>query len=265
MGLLPNRNGITGYIFAAGLICWLFAPHLVAQTTATLPSMPQPQTALPAQQTLQYSVDWRVFPAGTASFHLQTENGLVHVHATANSVGAIALLFPVADQYDSVLDRATGCSQQYKKQIQEGFRRVSGTLTMDYAQHKQLLSEKNLNKGNVRQIAAPIPNCVTDVLSGIFYLATQPLSVGGSVRFPLADAGRVVAVTANVEAREQITTPAGTFATVRVQPTADAGVVKNRGDILIWYTDDVRHIPVQVRANLFWGTLTLRLNHVADN
>ncbi len=238
---------------------------MVAQTTATLPAMPQPQTALPTQQTLQYSVDWRVFPAGTASFHLQTENGQVHVHATANSVGAVALLFPVADQYDSVLDRATGCTQQYKKQIQEGFRRISGTLTMDYAQHKQMLSEKNLNKGNVRQITAPIPDCVTDVLSGIFYLATQPLAVGGSVRFPLADAGRVVAVTAKVEAREQITTPAGTFATVRVQPTADAGVVKNRGAIWIWYTDDVRHIPVQVQAHLFWGTLTLRLNHISNN
>jgi hypothetical protein len=226
--------------------------------------MPQPQTALPMQESLQYSVDWRVFPAGTASFHLQTENGRVHVHATANSVGAVALLFPVADQYDSDFDRASGCSQQFKKQIQEGFRRVTGTLTMDYAQHEQHVYEKNLNHGNVRQISGPLPACATDVLSGIFYLATQPLPVGGAVSFPLADAGRTVAVTAKVEAREQITTPAGVFATVRVQPTADAGVVKNRGAIWIWYTDDVRHVPVQVRAHLFWGTLTLRLTSVSN-
>jgi len=46
---------------------------------------------------------------------------------------------------------------------------------------------------------------------------------------------------------------------VRVQPTADAGVVKNRGNIWIWYTDDARHLPVQIRARFFWGTITFHL------
>jgi hypothetical protein len=49
---------------------------------------------------------------------------------------------------------------------------------------------------------------------------------------------------------------------VRVQPTADAGVVKNRGNIWIWYTDDERHIPVQMRARLFWGTITFQLTSI---
>ena len=61
------------------------------------------------------------------------------------------------------------------------------------------------------------------------------------------------------EAREQVVTLAGTFQTVRVQPIADAGVVKNRGNIWIWYTDDERRMPVQMRARLFWGTMTMRL------
>jgi hypothetical protein len=70
---------------------------------------------------------------------------------------------------------------------------------------------------------------------------------------------RVVAVTFKPEAHEEIKTAAGTFQTIRVEPTADAGVVKNRGNIWIWYTDDYRHLPVQMRARLFWGTITLRL------
>ena len=80
---------------------------------------------------------------------------------------------------------------------------------------------------------------------------------------PLADAMRVVNVTMKAEAKEQITTPAGAFQTIRVQPTADAGVVKNRGNIWIWYTDDDRHMPVQMRARLFWGTITMRLVSMA--
>ena len=79
---------------------------------------------------------------------------------------------------------------------------------------------------------------------------------------PVADAMRVVDVTMKAEAREQVVTLAGTFQTIRVQPIADAGVVKNRGNIWIWYTDDDRRIPVQMRARLFWGTITLRLTSV---
>jgi hypothetical protein len=61
------------------------------------------------------------------------------------------------------------------------------------------------------------------------------------------------------EGRETVKTPLGTYQTIRVQPTADAGVVKARGDIWIWYTDDERHTPVQMRARFFWGTITFRL------
>ena len=101
-------------------------------------------------------------------------------------------------------------------------------------------------------------------MSAIFYGATQNLVVGQSFSLPLADAMRTVNVTMKVEAREKVITPAGTFQTLRVQPTADAGVVKNRGNIWIWYSDDARHLPVQMRARLFWGTITLRLASVED-
>lgn len=124
------------------------------------------------------------------------------------------------------------------------------------------IDEKNLVTGTVQHKEAPIPPCVTDLMSAIFYGGSQPLPPGQSFHMPLADAMRVVDVTIKAEAREQVVTPAGTFQTIRVQPTADAGVVKNRGNIWIWYTEDARHIPVQMRARLFWGTITLRLTSV---
>jgi hypothetical protein len=72
----------------------------------------------------------------------------------------------------------------------------------------------------------------------------------------------MVHVTARVEGRESIKTPAGTFSTVRVAPEAASGVLKDRGRVWIWYTDDGRHLPVQMRARMFWGTLTFRLQRI---
>jgi hypothetical protein len=180
-----------------------------------------------------------------------------HLIATGESIGAVNLLFRVNDRFESFFNRTTGCSASFAKQLQEGRRQITSTLR--FMDGKQVLQEKNLVTGTSKSQEAAIPPCVTDLMSAIFYGGSQPPQPGTSFHMPVADAMRVVDVTMKAEAREQVVTLAGTFQTIRVQPIADAGVVKNRGNIWIWYTDDERHMPVQMRARLFWGTITMRL------
>ena len=235
--------------------------HMVQTAQHPIPTLQPPVAgyAFPERQTLTFTVDWRVFTGGTAVFHLEQQGDQLKVTATADTVGAVNLLFPVVDRFQSAMNTRTGCSEGFWKQVQEGRRRVSSDLTFDSSAGKQTQVERNLVMGTQKQQTTSIPACVTDSLSGIFYAASQRLTVGQDFGFPLADAMRTVTVTMKVEAREEIKTPAGTFQTLRVQPTAEEGVVKNRGNIWIWYTDDARHIPVQIRARLFWGTITFHL------
>jgi hypothetical protein len=240
----------------------MFLVAAIAMAQSLPPLLPPASTfSFPAKQTLTYSVDWRVFTAGTATFHLEQIGNMEHIVATGETTGAVNLLFRVNDRFETFLNRTTGCSLSFAKQLQEGRRQVTSTLR--FAEGKQILEEKNLVSGISKHQEAPVPPCVTDLMSAIFYGGSQPLQPGGSFRMPLADAMRVVDVTMKAEAKEQIVTLAGTFQTIRVQPVADAGVVKNRGNIWIWYTDDERHIPVQMRARLFWGTITMRLVSMA--
>lgn len=240
----------------------LIAQHGDAQKA--MPPLPAPHAGFvfPAKQTLSYAVDWRVFPAGVATFHVETEGNVQHVSVEADTVGAVNLLFRVTDRFQSSFNRETGCSEGFSKQIVEGRRQLNSTLQFDYANKKEIFVEKNLISGNNKHVETPIPPCVTDSLSAIFYAASQPMEVGKSFAFPLGDSTRTVKVTMRVEGHDEVTTPAGTFQTLRVEPTADAGVVKSRGNIWIWYTDDARHIPVQMRARLFWGTITFRLTSI---
>jgi hypothetical protein len=69
-------------------------------------------------------------------------------------------------------------------------------------------------------------------------------------------------VNARVEGTEQIKTPAGTFNTFRVQPEAASGVLRQKGRVWIWYANDPSHTPVQMRARMYWGTLTLTLQRI---
>jgi Protein of unknown function (DUF3108) len=141
---------------------------------------------------------------------------------------------------------------------------VSGSLrdtviTFDYSRGKAVLAEKNLKDNQSKRTENDIPGCVTDVVSGLLYVASLPLLQGATYSFPLNDGGKTVTINAHVEGKEQIKTPAGTFQTIRVGPEGDYSVLKNRGRIWIWYSDDERHLPVQIRAKLFWGTLTVYL------
>jgi hypothetical protein len=227
-----------------------------------IPPLPTPRAgfAFPQKQTLTYSVDWRVFPAGTAVVHFEANSDSERVTASADTVGAINLLFHVSDHFQSTFDRSKGCTDEFDKQTVEGRRQITSTLKLDYPQNKSVLDEKNLVSGLTKHVETPVPGCMTDLLSGVFYASSQPLEIGKSFVIPVVDAMHSVPVTMKVEGREEIKTPLGTFKTIRVQPTADAGVVKNRGNIWIWYTDDDRHLPVQMRARLFWGTITFRLS-----
>jgi hypothetical protein len=220
---------------------------------------PRPGYNFPPRQTLTYAVDWRVFPAGTAVVHFEADGEHERIIASAYTSGAINLLFHVADNFQTDFDREKGCTYDFDKQTVEGRRQVNSTLRVDYTDSKSILDEKNMVNGHTKHLEWPVHGCLTDLLTGVFYASSQPITLGHNFVIPVVDAARIVLVTMKVEGREEIKTTLGTFKTLRVQPTADAGVVKNRGNIWIWYTDDDRHLPVQMRARLFWGTVTFRL------
>jgi hypothetical protein len=253
---LPVIKSTTIFFLFCALILSFAAS---GQQTGTL-SPPKPGFSFPPKQTLTYTVDWRVFPAGTAVLHFEAAGDREKVSANADTTGAINLLFHVSDHFQSSFDRTKGCTNEFDKQTVEGRRQISSTLKLDYDQSKSILDEKNLVNGQTKHVEQPIQGCLTDLLTGIYYASSQPMEVGKSFVLPVVDAMHTVNVIMKVEGKEEIKTPVGTFKTVRVQPTADAGVVKNRGNIWIWYTDDDRHLPVQMRARLFWGTITFRLS-----
>jgi hypothetical protein len=245
---------ILGALALAGLLPTLS----FAQQTPALPP-PRPGFSFPVKQTLTYQVDWRVFPAGTAVVRFEADGPRENLTVSADSSGAINMIYHLSDRFQSSFDRDKGCTDDFNKQTVEGRRQLTSTLHIDYTQGRSVFNEKNLVTGQTKHVESPISGCVTDLLSGVFYAASQPIALGHNFVIPVFDAMNIVPVTMKVEGREEIKTPLGTFKTLRVQPIASSGVVKNRGNIWIWYTDDERHLPVQMRARSFWGTITFRL------
>jgi len=224
----------------------------------------RPGFQFPYGQTLHFEGEWRFWTAGIATLRIERTGAQEHVAATADSSGVVALLYRVQDRFNAYLDSKTLCSYKLTKHTEEGSHRRDTVVTFDYSRGKAVLEENNLQTNQQKKTENDIPGCVTDVVSGILYVASLPLQQGATYTFPLNDGGKTVTVQAHVEGKEQIKTPAGTFQTVRVGPEGDSGtLLKNKGRIWIWYTDDDRHLPIQMRAKLFWGTLTVYLTSIS--
>jgi hypothetical protein len=215
---------------------------------------------LPYNETLQYEGEWRFVPGGTATMRLEQSGGQSHLIANADSTGVVNLLYRIQERFNAYFDSKTLCATKVTKHSEEGSRARDTVVAYDYKRGKAVLDEHNLKDNQRKHEENDIPGCVTNMVSGIFYVASLPLQQGATYLFPVNDGGKTVTAQVHVEGREVVKTPAGEFKTLRVAPEGDAGLLlKNKGRISLWFTDDERHLPVQMRARLTWGTVTIYL------
>jgi hypothetical protein len=224
----------------------------------------RPGFQFPYGSTLHYEGEWRFINAGVATLRVEQSGGQNHLAATADSSGVVAMLYRIQDRLNSYFDANKLCSTKVVKHTEEGSRQRETTVTYDYHRGKAVLEERDLKVNQQKKTESDIPGCVTDLISGILYVASLPLQPGDTYTFPVNDGAKTVTAQAHVEGKEEIKIPAGTFKTVRVGPEGDSGtLLKNKGRIWIWYTDDDRHLPVQIRAKLFWGVVTVYLASIS--
>lgn len=236
-------------------------PTISAAPTAQIVP-PPPNYHYPLGQTYVYTVEWHLFTAGTAKVSLNANGKENQVTATAESAGFVNSLYKVHDRFDAYFDPKTFCSSRVTKHTEEGNHARDTHVLFDYARRKSVLDEKNLKTGETKHVENDIPSCVSDVVSGFYYLSSMPLQVGNTNIFLVTDGGKVAEVTAHVEGREQVKVPSGTYQTVRVRAESTSGTLKGKGTVWAWFTDDANHTPVQMRSKLGWGTLLFRLQRI---
>jgi uncharacterized protein DUF3108 len=209
-----------------------------------------------------YAVEWHFFTAGTATIHVESAGAEKHVVATADSAGVVNMLYTVRDRFESAVDPKTFCSLRISKHAEEGSHKRQTEIGFDYARRKSVLEEKNLKTGASKTVENDIPGCVTDVLTGFYYLGSMPLAPGNVYLFPVNDGNTTAIVRAEVEGKEAVKTPSGAYSTIRVRAEATSGRLRGKDALWIWYAANEHHTPVQMRAKMTWGTLMFRLQKI---
>ena len=220
---------------------------------------PAPAYHFPDAGMYTYSVEWRLLNAGTATVKLLPTNSGEHVAATADTSGLVNTIFHVHDIFDADLDSRTFCTLRISKHSEEGKRSLERNVRFDYQNARSEVDDKNLKTSELKHAEHDIPGCVTDVISGFIYVSSLILEPGMSQVFPVNDGGRTSDIQIKVESREKIKVPAGVFQAVKVRAEAMSGPMQGKGTILVWYSDDSRHVPVQMKSKLGFATLLFQL------
>jgi hypothetical protein len=94
-----------------------------------------------------------------------------------------------------------------------------------------------------------------------YFLRTIPLEVGKTYQYQRYFKKELNPVTIKVVKREKLEMPDGKDATcVILNPVVgEDGLFAPRSKAMLWITEDARRVPVQIRAKLPFGTVTLRL------
>jgi len=258
--LLAVMASVTGY---------LFLRMSVPAWTEAAAQKPSPTTnAAPFEvgERFTYNVSWKVFDAGIATMTLAEKTSfqneeIYRINATVYSTGIVSALFKVVDVFESFFQARDLCSRRITKRIQEGRRHRETVVTFDAKARRAQMEDRDLNLPDLpaKRTESPVPSCVQDVISALYVIRTRTLRVGELVQFPINDGGRTYDVTVEIQAQEEVRTPAGTFQAFRLEPKVFDGLFKSKGRLFVWVTTDAARMPVQLKAKINIGTITAAL------
>jgi hypothetical protein len=247
---------------------WLFlaAAPVARPQDATTPAVRPPAPGTTAgHETLDYAIEWRLIPAGTAKFTWATMAGgggaASEIRLHLESAGLVSRLFRVSDDYTAALGQ-NFCAQNTFLSAHEGNRNKETRVVFDSQSRKASYVEKDLNKNSTVNHDVEIPACVHDILGALMVLRNLKLETGKTAQIPISDGKKFVQVKVESQRREDLKTPLGNFKTIRYEVFVfDNVLFKRSGHLHVWLTDDDWRLPVQFQVHLqiTIGTITFQL------
>ncbi len=211
---------------------------------------------------LSYSLYWFGIHVGNAELEAGGSSGKVIIRSEVHSTAAISAFYKVDDHAQSTV--INGVPVNFSIKQREGKYRSDKETVFD--PDKKDLTFFNYIKGSKDD--HPIQSgALWDLLSGFYYLRTQPFVVGKTISIDIFDSNKFFQAIVNVIGKERIKfSKTIILDTVKVKPLLESeGLFQNKGDILIWLTDDDNRIPVKVETKVPIGTVVAILKSLESD
>jgi len=218
------------------------------------------QSAWPFQigERLTYNVSFTGITAGQASLEVVNDTVVnnyhqLHIRFNARTTFPVSSIYTINDQVDTWLDSKYLYTKKLTKNIREGNYKNDSYTIIDYDQSIAITNGDTVI----------IDQFLRDSYSLFYFLRTIPLIIGETIDFTAFDGKKITPFQVIIKTKETINTMAGTFPCLVVKPFREGTtLLKNKGDMMIWFSDDKIRLPIQIRIKLKYGSMLLKLKDI---
>ena len=218
------------------------------------------QSAWPFQigEKLTYNVSFTGITAGQASLEVVndtvvTNSHQLHIRFNARTTFPVSSIYTINDQVDTWLDSKYLYTKKLTKNIREGNYKNDSYTIIDYDQSIAITNGDTVI----------IDQFLRDSYSLFYFLRTIPLIIGETIDFTAFDGKNITPFQVITKTKETINTMAGTFPCLVVKPFREGTtLLKNKGDMMSWFSDDKIRLPIQIKIKLKYGSMLLKLKDI---
>jgi len=207
---------------------------------------------------LTYTLQFNVLKMGRGYLSVESSENVsgaqsYHVKFQANTSKFADRIYRVRDQIDIWLNKSDLTTLKLVKQLNEGSFHRDYHTTIDYT---KLLAITN--KDTIK-----IDGPLRDPYSLLYYFRTIPLNIGEILDFTTFDQNKLTKFQVIIDGKETIDVPVGRIPCIIVKPyRGGKTLIKNEGDMTIWFSDDNRRLPVQIQIKIKYGSMLLQLKDI---
>jgi Protein of unknown function (DUF3108) len=220
-------------------------------------------------ETLVYEASWVGIPAAEARIALlnnRAGGGPWTAKLWLRSSTAVDLLYRMRDYIyeefncNDLRPREMHIFQHEKK------RRDEWSIHFDDREHLVTSAKKNAQGRTwVREFSGGEP---WGPFSGAMLALSLPLTVGETYTFDVFSGGNRYVLAFTVDKRESVTTPLGTLRALRISPSvvwlSEGKFLNQVSKMMVWVSDDERHLPLRIEAAAFIGSIRIDLEQVLN-
>lgn len=201
------------------------------------------------------------------------ENASARLRFTLDAVtkGLLRKLFGLnfRQHIESTVEPESFSVLQTTKLDEQGKRKRTSEAVFDHLAGKVVWTERDPNDPNrePRIVTNQMSGAVQDIASAFYYLRTQQLVVGKNFEILISDSGYVYRIPISVSEKKTMKTVVGKVQTLKVDAEifGEGRLLRGKGKMSIWFTDDIRHIPVRAKINNEMGTLDITLKSITNS
>jgi hypothetical protein len=215
-----------------------------------------------AGETMEYSINYGVIPAGTAKisvagFVLCGDRICYKLVSEAKSRKAFDPFFKVRDRVESWMDALGLFTWRFEKSLNEGGYHDHKVVAYDYENRRATVIDDGTPTDTTK-----FENEVQDALSSLFWARILNFKSDTTLNVETLDVKKVYQVKVDVIGLDTVSTPAGDFRCYKVEPHLEGGGIFKKdpeGRIWLWISNDALKIPVMMQTKVFFGHITARL------